>query len=347
MNEKTLEAQGDQELDSADTADNKPIEGRSFTFGDPEPVLDGHGYLQLFETVPIGNYYEPAVSPKHIYKVLTSNPHHQSALQVKRNILSSLFVPHAKLSYEDFKTGCFDYLVNGNCYLQRIENVFGDLLYLKPSLHMHTRRMKEPNQYKLLRPIGEDFEYGEGKIIHLKTIDLAQEIYGLPDYMSAVQSALLNESATLFRRKYFLNGSHAGYILYVNDPLYSQMEVDALETALQNSKGPGNFKNMMIYAPGGKADGVKIMPIAEVAAKDEFANIKEISAADVLTIHRVPPHMMGQIPKNAGGFGDAPKAAQVFYKNEIVDLQKTFLALNSILGEEIVRFETYEIEGAM
>ncbi len=33
--------------------------------------------------------------------------------------------------------------------------------------------------------------------------DINQEIYGVPQYVSALQPALLNESATLFRRKYY------------------------------------------------------------------------------------------------------------------------------------------------
>jgi capsid portal protein len=39
---------------------------------------------------------------------------------------------------------------------------------------------------------------------------------------------------------------------------------------LQNSKGPGNFRNLLLYTPGGKADSVKLIPVAEIAAKDDF-----------------------------------------------------------------------------
>ena len=46
---------------------------------------------------------------------------------------------------------------------------------------------------------------------HLTGPNINQEIYGLPCYVLAIPSALLNESATLFRRKYYLNGSHARF----------------------------------------------------------------------------------------------------------------------------------------
>lgn len=40
----------------------------------------------------------------------------------------------------------------------------------------------------------------------------------MPEWLAVVQSALLNESATLFRRRYYTNGLHAGFILYMTDP---------------------------------------------------------------------------------------------------------------------------------
>lgn len=57
----------------------------------------------------------------------------------------------------------------------------------------------------------------------------------------ALQSAWLNESATLFRRRYYKNGSHAGFILYMTDAASSQEDVDNLRQALRDSKVPGNF----------------------------------------------------------------------------------------------------------
>ncbi|MFM9768098.1 hypothetical protein, partial [Streptomyces scabiei] len=87
--------------------------------------------------------------------------------------------------------------------------------------------------------------------------DINQEIYGLPEWKAALQSALLNESATLFRRKYYQNGSHAGFILYMHDAVQDESFVTDLREAMKNSKGPGNFRNLFMYAPGGKKDGIQ------------------------------------------------------------------------------------------
>lgn len=45
-----------------------------------------------------------------------------------------------------------------------------------------------------------------------------QQVYGSPDYVGGIQSALLNSDATVFRRRYFNNGAHMGFILYSTDP---------------------------------------------------------------------------------------------------------------------------------
>jgi capsid portal protein len=37
----------------------------------------------------------------------------------------------------------------------------------------------------------------------------SRAVRSLPEWITSLQSALLNESATLFRRKYYNNGSHA------------------------------------------------------------------------------------------------------------------------------------------
>ncbi len=129
----------------------------------------------------------------------------------------------------------------------------------------------------------------------------------------------------------------------MTDAAQNPAYVDALRTALKDSKGPGNFRNLFMYAPNGKKDGIQIMPISEVAAKDEFFNIKDVTRDDVLAAHRVPPQLMGIVPNNTGGFGDAGKAAQVFYENEIVPLQARLQELNDWLGETVIQFGPYAL----
>lgn len=134
----------------------------------------------------------------------------------------------------------------------------------------------------------------------------------MPEYLSALNSAWLNEAATLFRRKYYQNGAHAGYIMYVTDAAQSGTDVKSLRNAVRSSKGLGNFQNLFFYAPNGKPDGIKIVPVSEVATKDDFFNIKKVSAADLLDAHRIPFQMMDGKPENVGSLGVIEKVAKVF-----------------------------------
>lgn len=106
-----------------------------------------------------------------------------------------------------------------------------------------------------------------------------------------------------------------------------------------SAKGPGNFRNLFMYSPNGKKDGIQIIPLSEVAAKDEFLNIKNVSCDDMMAVHRVPPQMMGIMPSNVGGFGDVEKATNVFVRNELIPLQKRFLEINSWSNQDIIRFK--------
>ena len=181
-------------------------------------------------------------------------------------------------------------------------------------------------------------------MFHLIKPDINQELYGLPEYLSALNSAWLNESATLFRRKYYQNGAHAGYILYMADAAQSSSDIERMRQAMRDTKGIGNFRNLFMYAPNGKPDGIKILPLSEVATRDDFFNIKKASRDDLLSPHRVPPQMMGIIPDNTGGFGDAVKVAQVFVSNELTPLQERMKETNEWVGEEVISFRPYSLE---
>ncbi|EAN9048144.1 TPA: phage portal protein [Salmonella enterica subsp. enterica serovar Anfo] len=231
-------------------------------------------------------------------------------------------------------------------YLEKRTNRLGGILSLEPSLAKYTRRGIDLDTYWFVQYglTTHPYEFTKGSIFHLMEPDLNQEIYGLPEYLSAIPSALLNESATLFRRKYYINGSHAGFIMYMTDAAQNQEDVNNIRQAMKSAKGPGNFRNLFMYSPNGKKDGIQIIPLSEVAAKDEFLNIKNVSRDDMMAAHRVPPQMMGIMPSNVGGFGDVEKAAKVFVRNELLPLQKRLTELNSWLNDEVIKFEAYSYD---
>lgn len=317
----------------------------AFSFGDALPVLNKNEILDYIECWQNGKYFEPPISFDGLAKSFRASVHHGSAIYVKRNLLAKTFIPHALLSRQAFASYALDFLTFGNAYLERMENCFGSTIGLQHSLAKYMRKsIKDPRIYFYVQGSQKEHEFKADSIFHLKEADINQEVYGLPEYLAALNSAWLNESATLFRRKYYLNGSHAGFILYMTDPAHNQDDVDAMRKALKESKGPGNFRNLFMYAPGGKKDGIQILPVSEVAAKDEFFNIKNVTRDDILAAHRVPPQLLGVVPSNTGGFGAVEPAARVFAQNELEPLQARFQELNEWLGMEVVRFNKYTLD---
>jgi len=315
----------------------------SFSFGDPEPVLSRAVVLEHIECWRNGDWYEPPISLAGLARTRFASPHHASAMAFKGKQLAKLFVPHPMLDAATFQAWVMDYLALGNGYLEQILNRAGRPLRLKRALAKYARVGVEPGRHFYLNGDGGHglsriHAFEPGSVFHLAEPDLNQEIYGVPAYLGALQSAFLNEAATLFRRRYYANGSHAGYILYSTDAQLEQGDVNALRQALKDSKGPGNFRNMFLHAPGGRDKGLQLIPISEVTAKDEFLGIKNTSRDDVLAAHRVPPQLLGVVPQTAGGFGDVAKAADVFHALEIEPLMAETMQLNDWVGQEVVRY---------
>lgn len=313
----------------------------AFTFGDPEPVLDRRDILDMIQCFNNGRWYEPPLPLDGLARAYRASPHHSSAIILKRNLLVGSFIPSALLNRRAFGALVQDYLIFGNAYLEQRSNMLGDPLRLDHALAKYVRRGLDPQRYFFVPGYGKETEFEPGSICHLSQPDINQEIYGLPEYISALQSAFLNENATLFRRKYYLNGSHAGFILYMTGQ-FAEGDIEGVRNALKNSKGPGNFRNLLVHAPGGEKEGIKLLPISEVAAKDEFLGIKNTTRDDVLAAHRVPPQLLGIVPVNAGGFGDVSKATPIFIKLEIEPLQTAMLEINDWLGEEAVAFKPWD-----
>ncbi|WP_294243174.1 phage portal protein [uncultured Sphingomonas sp.] len=315
-----------------------PAGVEAFAFGDPEPVLDRRLMVDQAECYANDRWYEPPVSRDGLARAYRASAHHSSAIEFKRNLVAADFEPTPYLSRSDFQKAVQDYLIFGDAFFQRQNNVFGELLRVSHTPSKYTRRGIKPGSYFFVPGAQGSTEFSPYSVVQIMQPDINQEMYGVPGYLSALQSALLNEAATLFRRRYYLNGSHAGYILYATGT-FANGDVDKIRDALKQSKGPGNFRNLFVHAPEGKESGIKVVGIADQGAKDEFIGIKTATAADVLAAHRTPPQLLGIVPAQGSAFGNPKDAMLTFREAEIEPIKGAFLELNDELGAEVVRYK--------
>ncbi|MXO64833.1 phage portal protein [Altericroceibacterium endophyticum] len=327
----------------------EPITIEAFSFGDDASVVDGQNLWSYFDGMwRNGDWYEPPVPFIGLAKSYRMAPHHQSAIKFKVNLLKRHFVPSRWMDAATHERAALDYLQMGNLFLEEVRNMAKRPLRYRVSPALHTRVGVEEGRYFWVKPspfglgsLSGDHEFRAGSIVHLAEPDVEQEVYGLPEWLSALQSGLLNEAATLFRRRYYKNGAHAGFVFYLSEETVSNQDADAIRDQLTQAKGVGNFKNLFIHAPRGNKDGVQIIPIAEVAARDEFLGIKNVSRDDLLSAHRMPPQLLGIVPTNNGGFGDVRSAMDVFFINEIGPLMETMRRINDITGLPVVNYRDY------
>lgn len=332
--------------DAEAAASGAPMTIEAFTFGEDVSVIDGRSAWGYFEGMwRNGEWYEPPIPMLALAKSFKAASYHQSAIVLKLNLLRRHFVPSRWMDAMTHDRLVLDLLQMGNLYAEAVPNLGGRLLRYKHSPALHTRVGVEPGRYFWVKPgaiggVGQH-EFKPGSICHVMEPDLEQEIYGSPQWLAALQSLLLNEGATLFRRRYYINGAHAGFVFYLSEPTLSAKDAAAIREKLQAAKGVGNFKNLFIHAPDGKKDGVQILPIAEVAAKDEFTGIKNVSRDDILASHRTPPQLLGIIPQNSSGFGDIRSANDTYFLNEITPIQGQMLRINEHAGLPVVAYREY------
>jgi PBSX family phage portal protein len=317
----------------------------AFTFGDPEPVNSRREVLDLLQCWHNGRWYEPPINVDGLARSFRASPHHSSAILLKRNLLVRSFVPTPWLSRAAFEKVVQDYLIFGFGFLEQRRNLLGGLMRLDHAPAKFTRVGIAVGSHFYLEAAGAETEFRPGSVLQVMQPDINQEIYGVPEYLSALQSALLNEAATLFRRRYYLNGSHAGFILHATGE-FSDGDISSIRDALKRSKGPGNFRNLFVHQPGGKDGGIKILPISEVGAKDEFLGIKNVTRDDMLAAHRTPPSLLGIVPAQGSTFGKPSEAVDMFFELEIEPIQARLLEVNDQVGAEAVAFAERRIAQA-
>lgn len=307
---------------------------RMFTFGEPEQVLSKNigEYLGVFPSDD-GEIFKPPVSRAGLAKLLRANAHHGAIPKFKRNLLLREFIPSVGCSAKIMGQAGLDYMVFGEAYFYRRPNAFGQILELDhlPAINM---RVKVDGGFRQLLPDNKYIDYDQDEIEHVLDYDVEQDIYGVPDYLGGLQALLLNEAATLFRRRYYSNGAHAGYIFYTNDPDLTQEDEDELRAQISASKGVGNFRSMFVNIPNGGENAIKIIPVGDFQAKDELEKVKNITRNDIIAAWRMNPALAGIIPENTGGFGDIEKIDRVYTSNEIRPICQLFDQVNNTLRED-------------
>ncbi|MBB1362120.1 phage portal protein [Shewanella sp. SR44-4] len=312
MDNATLTAANDDIANETE----QPSSNAPVVFSLPEQVMPNM-WLTDYDSLYYNSsdeYWEPPIDRHLLANLTRRNAQHGGIVQSRANMAASRFVSGG-MSAQEVVATFLNFVQFGDVALVKIRNGFGQTVRLFP-LPSYRTRVGEDGGAVVLERDQQFKRYKAKDIIWVRQYDPVQQVYGCPDYLGGLQAALLNEDATLFRRKYYINGAHMGFIMYATDPnLDPNVEKDIKEK-IQDSKGVGNFRSLFVNIPNGKEKGLQIIPVGNFESKDEFMNVKNVSAQDVLNAHRFPPGLAGIIPANTAGLGDPAKYDAVYFKNE-------------------------------
>jgi PBSX family phage portal protein len=302
-----------------------------FSFGEPEPI-SGSNLSDLLSVTydPYNKVYTPPLALSGLDTLTRANSIHRRCLNFKSNQMAICFEPNQLVALRDFRRASFELEVFGMAYFEKVFTRAGTISRL---IHLPTINMRRTKNggFKLLVKNGDDIEYQQHEVLMATHYDTGQSIYGVPQWIGTMQDVFLNSEATLFRRRYYKNGSHLGYILYTNDPSIDPAVETALREKIAAGKGAGNFKSMYINIPRGDKDAVQIIPIGDISQKDEFEKIKNISGNDIVIGHGVPAQLAAMAPGVTGGYGNIETEANWFRKSEVAALVQPFEELNEYL----------------
>jgi PBSX family phage portal protein len=270
----------------------------------------------------------------------------EAAVYCKRNTVVQGFRSGRRpvLSRAAMKALALEYILYGNAYLRRVPDRAGRLVRLE-HLHARTmRRRREPDRYRQVLP-DRTIDFAPGEVIHIRMYAPESSVYGLPEYLGALNSLLLNEQATLFRRKYYVNGAHMGFVLFTSGQDLGDEDIAQLRDKIAGSKGVGNFKSLYLHFDG--EGDVKLIPVGDFA-KDDFEKIKGISRDDIISAHRVPPQVLAVLTDNKlPATGDLDKVVNLYNSNVVYPLQVDLMdEINYHLpADQRISFEPYFLTG--
>jgi len=344
---------------AANNAD-KPF---AFSFGDPEPVLNRNDWSWLNSGYSVnGMLYIPPINYVGLANMMDANPYHGPIIHKKKDLLlqwlnPSPICPQTNKPYfsmSDMERLILDFLVTGNLYPQRFFNGFGNFVRMGHKPALYTFRgidlsgenkefyIEEKPLYdnSLVNTASNIVTYAPGEVLQLQTHDTRQSIYGMPTYLGGVQNVLLSEASTLFRRKYYLNGAHLGYILVANDANFDENTAKEIEDAIKQGKGAGAFRSMFLNIPRSQSrEPIKVIPIGNFGTQDEYQAISEVSEMAMCAMHQIPPSVASIIPANTGGFGKPSEALEYYYWTGILPMQNKLLQINELVGKQIISFK--------
>ena len=161
----------------------------AFTFGEPVPVLDRRDILDYVECISNGRWYEPPVSFTGLAKAcvlpcITAHRFTSNVIFWLQRLSRTRGFP-SRIS----AVLCWIFWCSVMRFWKSVTAPPVKVIRLETSPAKYTRRGVEEDVYWWVPSFNEPTPFAPGSVFHLLEPDINQELYGLPEYLSALNSA--------------------------------------------------------------------------------------------------------------------------------------------------------------
>jgi len=184
-------------------------------------------------------------------------------------------------------------------------------------------------------------QLGDGHyILHFKRYTSISGYYGVPRWLSAIESLRIDLNTKLFLASFFDNHALPDFAIIVEGAEFSEEIQNTIKTKLEQNKGVENAHKILLLSVPYDNVNIKIEKLTQDLKNFEldktYKNIRE----EIITAHGVPPRLVGIV--EAGKLGDTNEGTsqlEMFLKGEI---RKTQIYFASRINKYLLQMNDIE-----
>ena len=287
--------------------------------------------------------------------IVDVNPYHCRCLDIKADCTTSLginvvegdekavlerllIVNDDGESFEEIiNRVALDYETTGNGYLEGVRGRGGLVqeLYFCPAIETWRRPRDAGTAFLYRSPTGQDVNFprfdatkqDDKFLIHFAQATQQNRHYGLPSWRGIIPDIVLDDYATRYNQKFFINSGIPDLAIIVEGGVFDEPTEKAVVEFVQNNfKGLDNA-HRTLYLPVNQ-DGVKVRFEKlgmEIEKDGSFTKLRESCRDRILAGHGVPPRLAGVITTGQiGGGGEVDGQIKIFQETTISPRQRYF-----------------------
>lgn len=150
-------------------------------------------------------------------------------------------------------------------------------------------------------------------------------VYGIPDWLPALNAILLDAHASEWNYRFFENNCLPAWAIVVKDGAMDATAQAAVQEFFQNQhKGALNAHKTLLLM-GGSAD-IRFERLQTEAKDMSFAELKRFARDEVIATHGVPPRLLGIVAAGQLGGGNEMTAQLQFFRDCLIRQRQELLS---------------------